>query len=95
MKGIIFIALFFAFSFTSSFACSCEELDTKDAFKQSDLIFSGKLIDKQLLDTEINAKQRYTRVAYTFEILSTFKGRKRLSYPELKEWISPGNLNQK
>ncbi|MCF6350322.1 MAG: hypothetical protein L3J23_04755 [Flavobacteriaceae bacterium] len=78
MRGMIFSAIFFAFSL-SAYACSCEELSTKEAFKKSDLIFAGKLIEKEIRTTEINApkiktKQHYTRVIFTFEVIELIKG---------------------
>ncbi len=82
MKGIILTALCIAFSIANAYSCSCEELNNKEAFKKSDLIFTGKLIEKEIKTTEINApkiqtKQRYTRVIFTFEVMELIKGVKK------------------
>jgi len=81
MKGIIL--LFFTFFFyvnNTQASCGCEELTVKKAYEKSDLIFTGKLINKEILSEEIKApkiaqKQLYTRVLYTFEIEKLYKGK--------------------
>jgi hypothetical protein len=81
MKGIIllFFAVFFNINSTQA-SCGCGEISLKKAYEQSDLIFTGKLIKKQIKSEEIKApkiaqKQRYTRMIYTFEIERMYKGK--------------------
>jgi len=81
MKGIIF--LFFAFFINVNSiqaSCGCEEISLKKAYDKSDLIFTGKLIKKELKSEEIKApkieqKQLYIRMIYTFEIEHMYKGK--------------------
>ena len=79
---LTFTILLFTLSLTYA-SCSCEELSIKDAYNSSDLIFTGRLVDKEIKITEINApkieeKQRYTRVVFTFEVIELIKGKKRV-----------------
>lgn len=82
MKGIILTALCVVFSIANSYStCSCEEQNTKDSYKKSDLIFTAKLIDKEIKISEMSApkigkKQLYRRVIFTFEVIELIKGKK-------------------
>lgn len=81
MKGIIL--LFFAFYlniFSIQASCGCIEVSLNKAYEQSDIIFTGELIHKELKDEEIKApkiaqKQRYLRMVYTFKINKLYKGK--------------------
>jgi len=82
MKGIILaiFTIFFTVIGTQA-SCGCEEVSVKKAYEKSDLIFTGKLIKKQIRSEEIKApkiaqKQLYTRMLYTFEIKQIYKGKK-------------------
>ena len=81
MKGIIFTVFIAIFSISNSFACNCTELNTKEAYNNSDLIFTGKLINRELKTTIIKAngiksKQTYVRMIFTFQVIEIIKGRK-------------------
>jgi len=67
------------------YACTCVEINEsigkkiEKAFLKSDLIFVGKVIDKQFKETEIyvpelDSKQKYYRAIYTFELINLFRG---------------------
>ncbi len=81
MKGIILAIFTLLIGINNIQAnCDCEELSLKKAYNSSDLIFTGKLVKKEVLTEEINApkiesKQLYTRVIYTFELKQLFKGK--------------------
>lgn len=83
MKGIILTALLTLSIVFKANACACEKLKLKDAYNKSELIFTGKLIDKEIKITEIKApkidlKQKYVITVYTFEIIEFIKGVKNV-----------------
>lgn len=90
MKGIILTSLFTLFFIFNANACTtCKKLKTKDAFNEANLIFTGKLIKKEIKITEINApkinlKQKYVRTIYTFEVIELIKGRKNIKTIKIK-----------
>jgi hypothetical protein len=79
IKGILSFALIL---FTINiFACNCAENTVKDSFNNSNIIFTGELIKKDLLIKEIEAPkiktlQKYVTYQYTFKIITNFKGNK-------------------
>lgn len=86
MKKIVILILAMVGLFTNEiYACTCVEINEsigkkiEKAFLKSDLIFVGKVIDQQFKETEIyvpeiNAKQKYSRAVYTFELINLFRG---------------------
>ena len=67
----------------SLFACSCGHVGIYKNRKGSDFVFKGKVIEINEIistDTITDSEQtvRYRRTIYTFEILQTYKGNKKL-----------------
>jgi len=82
-KTILLVLSVIWLSTNEIYACSCvipKELLGKTivrAFSQSDLVFVGKVIDKQFNVTEIyvpelDSKQKYYTTIYTFELINNF-----------------------
>jgi len=79
MKRGILILTVLLLNFNFLHAEAGGEIELKKAIKKSAIIFSGKLIKKELLITEIKAPkigtaQKYIRTVYTFEVSEIFKG---------------------
>ena len=85
MKKNFLILILFLFSSSSIFPCTCieskESLGKKveKAFLESDLIFIGKVIGKEIKTTEIyvpelDKKQNYIRAIFTFELIDRISG---------------------
>jgi hypothetical protein len=79
MKRGILILTVLLLNFNFLHADSGGEMELKKAIKKSTVIFSGKLIKKELVVTEIKAPkigtaQKYIRTVYTFEVSKIFKG---------------------
>lgn len=79
-KGILILTLLLL-NVNFLFADSGGEIELKKAIKKSAIIFSGRLIKKELVVTEIKAPkigtaQKYVRTVYTFEVLEIFKGKR-------------------
>ncbi len=97
MKGIILVISLFLISTSLSFAtCGCEEQSLKQAYRKSDLIFKGKLIQKEIFSREIkapkiNVKQKYTTIVYTFEVVEVIKGIKNRKVIKLE--TKPNSIN--
>ncbi len=96
MKGII-LSVIIVFSISNAFACNCEELKITKAYNNSDLIFTGKLINKEIKVTEVEAPkiksiQKYTRIIFTFEVIEVIKGRKHNSIVKISSKFNDINF---
>jgi len=72
------IAFLLSFNFSNAF--NTGEIDLNKAIKKSAIIFSGKLIKKEILVTDIKAPkigsdQKYIRTVYTFKVEEIYKGK--------------------
>ena len=80
MKKTVLLILFFIFSITKTFSCSCIETNeslskkVKRAFSQSDLIISGKVVEILIVN---KAKMKFSAdpIIYKFEIIKVIKGK--------------------
>jgi hypothetical protein len=81
-KGVLTVAIIILFTHLS-FACGCAEKTVKESYQKSNLVFTGKLIKKELVVKEIKAPkieevQSYATYQYTFEILVMYKGKQAI-----------------
>ena len=80
MKKTFLLILIFLFSISKTFACICTETNitlskkVEKAFKESDLIISGKVIDLLIVNTE-KYRSSNDPIIYKFEITKTIKGK--------------------
>jgi len=79
MRKLILTFLVIAISGTTSYACSCIELNeslrqkVKSSFIESDLIFTGKVLEKTIVENEMY-KSSMDPVIYKFEVTQIYKG---------------------
>lgn len=79
-KGILTAAIILLLT-NLSFACVCTEKNIKESYQNSSIVFTGKLIKKELVIKEISAPkinevQSYATYQYTFEVNVVYKGKK-------------------
>ena len=80
MKKTLFGIVFFLLSVSTTFAIDGKKI--KASYKKATVVFTGNLINKEIIQTEeeapfIESMQSYIRTVYTFEITEWFKGVKQ------------------
>ncbi|WAC02237.1 hypothetical protein N7U66_00135 [Lacinutrix neustonica] len=96
MKKIVLIIFILLFSITQSFACSCADSDTslykkiQNAFNESDLILTGKVIAKELKSNGTHQNSG-DPIIYTIEIISVIKGIKKSEVIQIASEMSESN----
>ncbi len=94
MKDLFILCLALLLIAPNANACSCImrkaplKTNVKRAFAQSQYIFSGRAIKKELKTTEYDSEvsaivQKYVRYVVTFEITQNFKGKKESKFVEI------------
>ena len=81
-KGILTVAIIL-FITNLSYACvTCAEKKVKESYQKSAMVFTGKLIKKELIIKEVKAPkieevQSYATYQYTFKVYEMYKGVKK------------------
>src|SRR5690606_15609448 len=87
-KTLLLTLILILFSASDVYSCSCLKLKIKEEFKNSDLIFIGKVINEEWkTSTEkianTNKTEEYKRVTYTFLINEFIKGTESIREVEI------------
>jgi len=87
-KTLLLTLIFLLFSASDAYSCSCLKSKIKEGFKNSDLIFIGKVINEEWnTSTEkianTNKTEEYKRVTYTFLINEFIKGTESIREVEI------------
>ena len=100
MKKTFLLILFFIFSITETFACSCIETNeslskkVEKAFNQSDLIISGKVVEIIIVN-KAKMKSSADPIIYKFEITKMIKGKTEKKIIEIASETSGASCGYK
>jgi hypothetical protein len=97
-KVCVFIGMIFLFCYGNAYACSCigGKANVKNAFKKNDVVFIGKVINKEIMTIPytplgLNTGVDFYKYKITFMVEKIYKGKIDTNFVEVMTGIGGGD----